>query len=329
MRTLFYTIFIISLTLFTSPVFSQITGEQFAPDRSHWSEYGLYRVSSQSMIPVYENILISGDTLINNRYCQKIYSSKSLFFDSTCMQFAGYMYYNNRKLYIDTTTNIDTTSSLIYDFSLNENDSFSFFIHNIGNNGYYKIPVDYCDSMYYGGYWRKRIVFEQVSGLNFCGPITWVEGIGDIDHGLSSKLFSNAPTINGFFGGAENYYGAINQCCRNGGFVFLNCFQMAGFNSIGRDCTPSSCITSIDDEENDNEINFVISNPVVNKLIIQFPTPISSQLFIFNNIGQVVRTEIIQNSYEEFDLSDLQGGVYFLRLQLRNSVLTKKIIIQH
>ena len=50
---------------------------------------------------------------------------------------------------------------------------------------------------------------------------------------------------------------------------------------------------------------------------------------IYNNIGQEISVETIQNENAEYDVSDLSNGVYFLRMQLNNKVVTKKIIIQH
>ena len=321
--------YVIFITLIVNSAASQITGVKFAPDRTHWSESGRYRVSSTTTIPVFENIFIAGDTLFGNRYCQKIYSSKSQYFDSTCMQFTGYLYYKNRRLYTDTTSIIDTSSTLIYDFNLNATDTFNFFVHNLWNNGNFKIAVDHCDSMYYGNHWRKRIVFKQVSNPYFCGPVTWVEGIGDIDHGLSSRLFSNAPATNGFFGGAENYYGAIDQCCRTNEIVRLNCFQETGYNTFGPDCTPSSCISTNVNETYEIGNIFAFSNPVADKLTIHIPKQERTLLYIYNNIGQEISVETIQNENAEYDVSDLSNGVYFLRMQLNNNVVTKKIIIQH
>lgn len=321
--------------IFTNSIYSQTTGVKFAPDRSHWSEQAAYRIGSWNgaYVTLYENIYIKSDTLINTKYCQKIFTSNSQTFDTTCLHFSNYIYYKNRRLYSDTTIAIDTTSIMQYDFNLIAGDTFNLYLSNTvgcnGHNGYYKIPVDYTDSMYYGNKWRKRIVFKNMVGFDFgSNPITWVEGIGDIEHGLGYNIFPIANYGYGIYGGLQNFYGNMEHCYCNSMYVHLNCFQEIGFSTYGSNCNTGSCITALNHITKITSI-YIYPNPAKETIYIENTKNHSIKINVFDVFGKEVIEEKESNSEKiEICLNSLSEGMYFIKIKTKIGTQTEKMIIQ-
>lgn len=75
-----------------------------------------------------------------------------------------------------------------------------------------------------------------------------------------------------------------------------------------------------------NEVNFS-PNPAFDKLYIQNLKEVELKCEIFTIEGKQIQLKQINK--EEFDVSGLLEGLYFLRIQSIDGVLTKKIVIQH
>lgn len=283
---------------------SQI-GVKFAPDSSRWSTEFFYYININTTVHGFNNLQIKGDTIINGKYCQKLYGNSSQYFDTTCLQYNSYIHYNNRKLYADTL--------LINDFNLNAGDTFNLYVSDfcMNHNGYYKFPVDYTDSIYYGNKWRKRIVFKQISGFNFGCPIRWVEGMGDIDHGLAV--------------GGINFYGFVEQATCTG-FARLNCFQEQGLSAYGMYCYNGPCTTGLNEINNESNIS-IYPNPSAGIFIIESPKHISS-IEISNFIGEKIYSSFLCSNKLEIDLSQKPQGIYFIKANSGLGIVIKKIIIQ-
>jgi hypothetical protein len=223
------------------------------------------------------------------------------------LQYNSYIHYNNRKLYNDTL--------LINDFNLNAGDTFNLYVQDFcqSHNGYYKFPVDYTDSMYYGNKWRKRIVFKQVSGFNFGNPVTWVEGIGDIYHGLAV--------------GGINFYGFVEQAtCA--GFARLNCFQEQGYAPFGLYCYNGSCTTGIIEIMDGHDIS-LFPNPTTDNILLENLPSEKITLRITNIFGQVIYFTQLENEQTFFlSLEEQSSGIYFLLLQTQSGFLFNKKIIK-
>lgn len=309
---------IISFLFFISGSFAQVTGSKFAPDHSHWSGKSEYMVGLGQFFNNYTNVYINGDTVINTKYCQKIYFSNAQDFDTTCMQFGIYSYYNSNQLFSDST--FAGNGTLQYDFNLIQGDTFNLLVSNPsgGCNGghisFYKFPVDSVDSMYYGNKWRKRITFKNPPGFSFGpDPIRWIEGIGDIDHGLS---FANWPL------GLASFYGFTEYCYCDFGYLRLNCFQEPGYATYGNFCTTGTCSFAVNDLTNDKIIS-VYPNPAIDKMFIE-GTAIAG-VSIFDVLGK----RLLDTKEKMINVENLVEGIYFVHLKTTEGTLTKKIIIQH
>jgi len=312
---------LIGLFLFVLQIKAQVTGSKFAPDRTRWSSSAVFRTSIISMANVNNYVYICGDTIINSKYCQKICTAVSYsvnsspsYFDTACTQFHGYIYYDNKKLYTDSF--FTGTGTLLYDFNLTQGDTFDLLVTNLvggcnGHNGYYKIPVDTVDSMYYGNQWRKRIIFKQLAGFDFGpNPIAWVEGIGDVDHGIGIKdpyNFGNGAP------GPFSIYGFIDYCYCDWGYVNLNCFQEPGYSTYGNNCQVGLCPFS--------PLN-IYPNPCSNMLFIRGGD--ITEIKLTNALG----AEVLVTKSRNVDVSSLADGIYFVQLKTEEGTLIRKIIVQ-
>ncbi len=64
-------------------------------------------------------------------------------------------------------------------------------------------------------------------------------------------------------------------------------------------------------------------------LKIDHPTSQASQVYVYNLVGELVKTiNTIESDYTTIDLSDLSNGFYQLKLNSENTTLSKKIIVQ-
>ncbi len=68
-------------------------------------------------------------------------------------------------------------------------------------------------------------------------------------------------------------------------------------------------------------------NPVVNNVEIGMINPME-EVSIFNSQGQLIRHETIKRSSIKMDLSDLNPGIYILKVKTLNGIVTSKILKQ-
>ncbi len=93
--------------------------------------------------------------------------------------------------------------------------------------------------------------------------------------------------------------------------------------------------TTIDNYiDSNNLVSFVYPNPATNKVTVEFINPSKTiNIYIFSATGQMMYNKTIKNlsvskHIENFDISMLSRGFYFIQIQYENSFETKKIVIQ-
>ncbi len=124
------------------------------------------------------------------------------------------------------------------------------------------------------------------------------------------------------------------------GSTFSYTFSQVGTNDYV--CTPHSgnmfgTITVVPEgtlnttDFNLSESLSIYPNPASNKLFLEFddPNPTGISVSIFNALGQKVK----ENNRElevisPMNVSDLESGLYFVRISVKNESTTKKIMIQ-
>ncbi len=80
----------------------------------------------------------------------------------------------------------------------------------------------------------------------------------------------------------------------------------------------------------EEELALLISiqpNPTNGIVNIRVPAELLGQSMIFTNaVGQVLSTMTIHSTHADFDLSQMADGIYFVQLQIKGGVITKKIV---
>lgn len=191
---------------------SQIIGTKFAPDSTYWKEQGDWWQSMTNHPYIYHFNYLLGDTIIGNKYYQKVYSvsRNSNIFDTVCLGSLQLLHYINRTLYVNNIK--------IYDFNKTVGDTENIYLPWTTNHpaGYYTFTVSIADSAFIGNKWRKQLTYSSVPGVQI--SLKRIEGIGDINYGL-------APN-----------YGTIETYKMLGGNYKLNCFSEHFQNTYGSGC---------------------------------------------------------------------------------------------
>ncbi|MES2284873.1 MAG: T9SS type A sorting domain-containing protein [Bacteroidota bacterium] len=103
--------------------------------------------------------------------------------------------------------------------------------------------------------------------------------------------------------------------------------------NLGQFCPWSGCPvreisnpSGIIESDIESEITFY-PNPATTKLILKWNTLNNITVTIYNSIGQEFMTAFVSKQNETIDITDLQAGLYFLKIKEGNQILIKKIIV--
>ena len=88
------------------------------------------------------------------------------------------------------------------------------------------------------------------------------------------------------------------------------------------------CISSVSARQMLSEIDFY-PNPNNGKFTLRNEHFERLECEILNTLGKTVHHTIIENEYTDFNLSDLQSGLYFVRLTYGNTTSVKKLVIRY
>lgn len=246
-----------------------------------------------------------GDTLINSEQWFKLYSTSDSLFQSNLL-FRGLLREENNKVfYLDTLNQLDT----LYDFSLNVGDSVLFDLYGMYPEW---LQVIIVDSIQINGDYYKRLKFEEPS-INAFDWLDeeWIEGIGS-KHG---PLFPAFPVKF-----SEEIPDSMLVTC-----TFSNNQQVWQHQSY------PSCYVSIVLSVDQLELfDFKIyPNPFTDRIHIENIDLQQYELTILNSLGQTAKRTQVNNDNIMIDLSELKEGIYFLRIESRDSAKTMKIIKKH
>jgi autotransporter-associated beta strand protein len=159
------------------------------------------------------------------------------------------------------------------------------------------------------------IPYNETLAATGAAPITWMLASGNLPTGLNlygNGVISGTPTTTGTFN-----------------------FTVQAQNNLGTDLKILSIrIDAVGIEETLRAPSVqVYPNPTRGELTIVYPTsdnPISD-IEIFDLMGRLVETlraTSVQSTPATIDISHLANGIYFIRIQTENGMVTKKIIKQ-
>lgn len=237
--------------------------------------------------------IVTGDTIISNETFRKISLSgkdRNPINETWSFWNSGYhgCYRNdivNKRVYYIPKDSINEI--LLYDFNLSLNDTLpETFVYKQSQYG--TITVDQIDSVLINNTYLKRYHLDNAG----FGQEYLIEGIG-------STLGLLSP-ISPFF---EHHF-------------VLMCFDNEHDNLSYQDYIYSDCdlITSVQDENLNHSNIEIFPNPATHYLRIENPQSRALSLDIFNAKGQRVKTiRKIENS-DSIDISELNVGLYFIRI---------------
>ena len=200
------------------------------------------------------------------------------------------------------------------------------------------IDIDANENLYLSGSFYDTLDSDPDSGISN------LIARGSYSSSFNIKLDSNLKYINSFMLGSnmggiqDNLYTSNNQLIVGGLFDTLCVYPNSCHNEIVSLGYYDGFIASYD---------FGLSTRVNDISSIQYskdwtlyPNPTSSQftlknqfenqksrVSIFNASGQLILDELIFSDKHQFEL--IEEGIYFIRLQTDEHVLTKKLIVQH
>lgn len=191
-------------------VFSQIIGTKFAPDSTYYIENGLFNQTMLPPVAFSSNKYILGDTVIGNKYYQKLYVTNNRAFDTICLGTLNLLHRDSGKVFLN--------NNLLYNFNLNVGDTISVFYSAFLSipAANYNYTVTIKDSIYIGNKWRKQITLN--GPTNAISGLKWVDGLGDQNYGLMPS------------------YSQVGLCIGSGGWYKLDCFSEHFQNTFGSGC---------------------------------------------------------------------------------------------
>lgn len=246
-------------------------------------------------------IKIHGDSVLNNLQYKKYYISYDTSFTNAQYTFKALIRQDNLSKRVYGVSNGSNQEKLLYDFSLNVNDTISvntlLLVH-----GFPRVKVVAKDSILIAGQFRKRLTLT--SGYSWSANVLyerWIEGVGS-DFGV-------------FLNGLCSY--VVFDVC----YPKLNCQTVNGqlvYGSNGH-CFSQPCGTGVGNAETSMETAtevVIYPNPGKGLFTVSLPYQKRSSEFrlaIYDIMGSQIRNLIV-HSDTKVDLSDLADGIYLLKV---------------
>ena len=256
----------------------------------------------------------SGDSILNGISYHKLYEStdssqviwnvNSLWWERNDSVFQYYTQYGNS----------NDTSILIYDFNIEEGDSFF-----VKFNSYYSfyMKVDSIRNIEWGGSIRKHWFFCVLnSDSSTCNSTVWIEGVGQ------SRLFTLSSE--GCLIGGKNHqllcFKADNLIYQNP--YFISCEMQNPYYT--------NCYVSVPSITKSKELINLFPNPATNYLTLNIDNvqllPFNFQLYDMQGRLQLKgKTSATQT---EINVATLPRGLYVLKIITNQQIETKKIVLQ-
>jgi PKD repeat protein len=152
------------------------------------------------------------------------------------------------------------------------------------------------------------MVFTPTGGSTTGITYTWLTGDGN--------------TVNSNGTGAAYNYSAPGKYC----------VTMIASNAAGCECSTTKCVTMTTDITDAASMNNAVSvypNPNSGLFNVSLSADINSDMTVkvFNTLGELVKTVVVNNNATEVNMTDCAAGVYMVKVYAENQVATKKITI--
>ena len=256
------------------------------------------------------------DTLINSKYYHIIGSKNSNYYDcairqDTALKQVFVIYLNKNIAYmndsIDDCFDYDNTEYLLYDFNLELGDSIEIYSKcrldtylSTLKDEIIKFYVISVDTELINGINRKVIQIRAGDTSPFYVWSIWYEGIGSVFGPIYTQ------TMPDFEMNFSLTCMQQNNEILYGGF---ECFVIA---------------EELKDYENQIQI---FPNPTKDILNFRINNSDACELFIYNNLGQIVFSKTVRNE-EQINVQNLNSGLYYLKISNNEKTFFEKILIE-
>lgn len=211
-------------------------------------------------------------------------------------------------LWINTYTNVGLLPMLLF-----KSDSMKVFMKKVTSTNQFSIYIDstsFKASITLG--FRSFIFKHEIdSDFIFIDGIKKARRLNIISKGISKVSIGSFPVVSG----QSSFNGSIDDIA-----IWNTALSDSAIKNI---FTSTNILTSSKYLEKDN-LNFnIFPNPVSSELNISLDIKKSTNLFITNELGQVVKNVVLTQDNSKVDVSDLRKGIYFLFIENKS----KKLII--
>lgn len=334
---------ILFTTLFYFSQSGQTYNKMLLADTTTWQHFGtIYGVKSnspQNISLFYPNSYAAIDTITIAGFAYKKFYELSTpaFLNYGSKQLLGYLREDTlaRKIYFKET--IAGTESLLYDFSLNVNDSMLInFPFNTWDNGYYYVDSIITKTEICGP--RKHFYLRR--HMNNSNPAIYyydfIESIGSSYHIIYkyNNGMSYAPfpyPLNCIYQWGEGLACKKNKSIQQ----YQSCTNAAAWNNNNSSCVYYRFLGGIHENTNAHNLS-IYPNPASSKLKININVEKDQSLSIsiidvFGKALQSHKNIAInagENSYE-VNTSKLENGIYSILLESNNLKRSKTFLIQN
>lgn len=250
----------------------------------------------------YERLaLTEEDTIINGENYKKIYSFTERDFNIENATFVcGIRENENKQVFVAYH---NRPEFMLYDFSLTEGDSI------LADEEYeLYFNVTNVDTLVFNGVERREITLQF---YNYAW-VTWIEGIGNIE-GLLMDWRSYTMAMDPMPNVRLRCYEHNEECL----------YSDFSFNESIYDCyTP--LYTGLEENQIQNNIS-LYPNPTKERVYINTSIPIK-KITICNFLGQEIKNYNTSQVQSSIDISELNKGIYFVKIYTEKVVHTTKII---
>jgi hypothetical protein len=242
----------------------------------------------------------SGDTIINGNVYHKLYSSTDSNQVNWTLDYYSFWWEKNDSVFqrCQHYGNINDTTMLLYDFNLEEGDTFHI------DEYYDMMKVDSIRYLDFGDTPRKYWFFNIQSTY---GYVTWIEGVGEWGNfSLPLNVVSSSST---------------QLLCfhENGNLVYQN----PNFNSCYVNTTSVPSIT-----KSQGLLN-LFPNPATTQITLNLPENKANATYtLYDMQGRIQLTGKTSNTQTEINVATLPRGLYILKIITEKEIITKKIVLQ-
>jgi hypothetical protein len=338
--------FVLLLALFNQNSQAQTYFRMLDKDTTTWQHFHCFMAveykSSNANFNLFSQPIAAIDSMtINGNLYKKVYELMYYNINYTNKQMRGYMREDTiaRRVYFRET--ISSPEILVYDFSLNVNDSVQLtFPANAGDNGYYRLDSIKTKNERCG----LRRHFYMRKHMNNSQPtikyLDWIESIGASFHVLypyASQYMQNFGGCNLPSSATCNHPWMVGVTCKHNKLVkqYQSCTyawaQQTGCMTVLDSCNYHSTCGSIREDQLPSYVS-IFPNPAKEDLSVKFMDGQSHSLVLelFDLTGKMLfrikKEEVFNNS--KIDLRNIEEGYYLLRMQIDGQYYSQPLMIE-